>query len=239
MKKSPYDLACAFVYNYERPASIIYGAGSYSAGLAKTQAERDATRANTRKTRGECAEKWYDYLTGYCTGAIEHFNASNFIVGNITSTGASVSFVVQNGVYASYALYKKGLIKQQGKVTELSDKNFVTFSLNNLVPNTDYWLTLTVFGENDNKHEFDKILISTPQDCPSNVTALTIEPSRLKLPTEPFIVKLKTPSNWGYWRTHTKNDFGYRISLIINGSSVQEIDTDVFSDIKFTPATST
>ena len=47
---SPYYLACAFAWNYERSYTVLYG----------TEAEKEALR----QLRGGDAEKWYTYLTG-------------------------------------------------------------------------------------------------------------------------------------------------------------------------------
>lgn len=47
---SPYDLACAFAWNYERSWVVLYG----------TEAEKEALR----QLRGGAAESWYTYLTG-------------------------------------------------------------------------------------------------------------------------------------------------------------------------------
>lgn len=47
---SPYDLACAFAWNYEKSWTVLYG----------TEAEKEALR----KVRGGDAEKWYTFLTG-------------------------------------------------------------------------------------------------------------------------------------------------------------------------------
>lgn len=47
---SPYDLACAFAWNYERSWTVLYG----------TEAEKEALR----QKRGGSAESWYTYLTG-------------------------------------------------------------------------------------------------------------------------------------------------------------------------------
>lgn len=47
---SPYDLACAFAWNYERSWTVLYG----------TEAEKEALRGK----RGGSAEDWYTYLTG-------------------------------------------------------------------------------------------------------------------------------------------------------------------------------
>lgn len=47
---SPYYLACAFAWNYERSWVVLYG----------TEAEKEALR----QLRGGDAEKWYTFLTG-------------------------------------------------------------------------------------------------------------------------------------------------------------------------------
>ena len=46
----PYYLACAFAWNYERSATVLWG----------TEAEQEALR----QLRGGDAEKWYTFLTG-------------------------------------------------------------------------------------------------------------------------------------------------------------------------------
>lgn len=48
--KSPYYLACAFAWNYERSWVVLYG----------SEEEKEALR----KKRGESANKWYTYLSG-------------------------------------------------------------------------------------------------------------------------------------------------------------------------------
>lgn len=47
---SPYNLACAFAWNYERSAVVLWG----------TEEEQEALR----QQRGGAAESWYTYLTG-------------------------------------------------------------------------------------------------------------------------------------------------------------------------------
>lgn len=49
-KESPYYLACAFAWNYERSYVVLYG----------TEAEKEALR----QQRGGSANNWYTYLTG-------------------------------------------------------------------------------------------------------------------------------------------------------------------------------
>lgn len=48
--QSPYDLACAFAWNYERSWTVLYG----------TENEKE----QLRQQRGDAAESWYTYLTG-------------------------------------------------------------------------------------------------------------------------------------------------------------------------------
>ena len=48
--KTPYELACAFAWNYERSATVLYG----------TEEEKEALR----QKRGGSANEWYTYLTG-------------------------------------------------------------------------------------------------------------------------------------------------------------------------------
>lgn len=48
--KTPYELACAFAWNYERSWVVLYG----------TEAEKEALR----QRRGSSANKWYEYITG-------------------------------------------------------------------------------------------------------------------------------------------------------------------------------
>ena len=49
-KKTPYELACAFAWNYERSYVVLYG----------TEAEKEALR----QKRGNSANEWYKFLTG-------------------------------------------------------------------------------------------------------------------------------------------------------------------------------
>ena len=49
-KESPYYLACAFAWNYERSHTVLYG----------TEAEKEALR----QQRGGSANSWFTYLTG-------------------------------------------------------------------------------------------------------------------------------------------------------------------------------
>lgn len=54
--KSPYYLACAFAWNYERSYVVLYG----------SEAEKEALR----QKRGGSADYWYNYLKDYYSGTV-------------------------------------------------------------------------------------------------------------------------------------------------------------------------
>lgn len=62
--KTPYYLACAFAWNYERSAVVLYGAGSKEKAEELTEAEKEANREALRQRRGGSANKWYEFFTG-------------------------------------------------------------------------------------------------------------------------------------------------------------------------------
>ena len=73
--QSPYYLACAFAWNYERSWVVLYG----------TEAQKEALR----QRRGGSANEWYEYLTGSQpptpptpSGPINKFKHFNFVLFN-------------------------------------------------------------------------------------------------------------------------------------------------------------
>lgn len=62
--KSAYYLACAFAWNYERSAVVLYGANSKAQAENLTEAEKEANREALRQKRGNAAQYWYEYLGG-------------------------------------------------------------------------------------------------------------------------------------------------------------------------------
>lgn len=56
-KKDAYYLACAFAWNYEKSAVVLWGT--------------EEKQENLRKVRGGCAEDWYDYLLPIDPGGSE------------------------------------------------------------------------------------------------------------------------------------------------------------------------
>lgn len=62
--ETPYYLACAFAWNYERSAVVLWGANSWSEAQSLTEAEKEANREKLRQDRGGSANKWYELFTG-------------------------------------------------------------------------------------------------------------------------------------------------------------------------------
>ena len=71
--KTPYELACAFAWNYERSAVVLWG----------TEAQKEALR----QKRGGSAEAWYKFLTG-----VEPEKPSTPIVG--AKSGTAFKFLL-------------------------------------------------------------------------------------------------------------------------------------------------
>jgi surface antigen len=245
--KSPYDLACAFLYNYEKPASIIYGANAdpetgrtaYQVGLSKTPEQREAYRKPVREKRGATAEKWYKYLLEYC-GTAEKLVISNLRVTDEKPTEVKVSFLVQNGKEYSYILKCVDSDVTDQNVESVSIKesaHLIRFNIKDLIPNTKYTLSVTVNGiEKNSKETFDEITFITPQDYPDSVKNIVLKAEKWPLPDQSFKVSIEEPGYWGYWK---KNGCGYNIELILDGYLLEEISSSVVSEFNFIPRKST
>ena len=236
--KSPYDLACAFVYNYERPSGIIWGSSGQngkSKGRMLTQAERDAHREYVRKIRGNNASKWYKFLLNYCSGIGNGLYVSNFIINSIKATSINASFVTKNASKGTYLLYQNDNIKAEAELDIPEGAEFITFTVDNLVPNTQYSLSIKITGNAEDLFESDIVSFTTLQDFPDPIEGITLTFDDLALPDRPFSVNVKAPERWGYWREKTSNSYGYTVQLIVNGSCLKEIQTDTFSKKTFTP----
>ena len=62
--ESPYYLACAFAWNYERSAVVLWGAHTYAEAQTLTEAQKEANREKLRQLRGNSANKWYQFICG-------------------------------------------------------------------------------------------------------------------------------------------------------------------------------
>lgn len=223
---APYDLASAFLYNYERPGSIIYS-------------DSESTRAAKRKERGDCANKWYEYLAGYCSGVsgvsvIKSFNVSNFLVNTIKATSVDASFIVSLGSTGTYILSRNDKQEQKESLGDLTDKDFMAFTVDNLVPNTEYALSIEVENEQGEAITPEAITFKTLQDYPKPVGKIDLTFDNLQLPNNPFKVQVEKPSDWGYWKNVANNKYGYELQVLVNGSCKKVVLVDEFTDKTFT-----
>jgi hypothetical protein len=240
---SPSELAWAFLYNYERPSGIIWGCrgrNGKAEGRLLTQEERDATRAAIRKDRAVDAEYWYSFLLDYCDGIGTKFAVDNLVVNNIMATCAKASFMAYNCESYSYTLTKASGESKTSKNYSINENtNITTFELSNLVPNTAYTLQVTVVGkEKGSKSSLEPINFTTLQDYPGSVGSIKLFTEDRVLPDKSFNIHVEAPTRFGYWKDIAENDYGYTISLIVDGRVLKEIDHAVFSTNSFIPINS-
>jgi surface antigen len=237
--KTPYELACAFLYNYECPGSICYGAhkdtatgrSAYEVGKSKTVAEREITRANTRKIRGECAEKWYKILAPYAVAAGPVFTAAALKIDRLTPTSATASFLVRSGASGGYKIYNSA--KSVVVAGSLSDKidsegadlNIVSFTAESLTPNEEYTLEVSIEGDDEEEAVLTAVL-KTPQDKPKSIQNIIFKALDSGSSNGNFELTAGhlTQTEWGYWGKPATG--GYTVQLIINGKIVREKELD-------------
>lgn len=226
--KSPFELACAFLYNYECPGSICWGASSYEAGKTKTVAQREETRAATREKRGKAAQKWYEFLAPFAVFALntpQMFKATNLTVDSLTPTSVQASFLVCLGNGGYYSIFNSAdMLIDTGSLNIGSSHgdaslNIISFTSNALVPNEEYKLVVTVTNEDDTEATLETSF-ATPQSLPKTVEQVRITATETKLPCNVFQLSSGlAASDWGYWK---RNGCGYTIRLILNGKNKAE-----------------
>ena len=229
--KTPSELAWAFLYNYECPGSICYGAykdkatgrSAKEVGRTKTIAEREIVRAATRKARGECAEKWYNFLAPYAIGAdMPVFTASTLKVDQLAATSATASFLVRLGASCQYKVYDSAerLVKNANITDKLNNDDdtlqVISFNIDSLTPNNTYKLAVTVKGKEAGEAILE-VTFCTPQDYPKEVEniVLTTTDSGLLTATIKLEATALTSKDWGYWSKPSNG--GYTVQLIVNG----------------------
>lgn len=232
--KSPRDLACAFLYNYECPGSICWGASSYSAGAKKTVAQREETRARTRQERGDAAEKWYKFLAPNLLDDVYEAPEEKAVLENLkidrhTPTSIKASFIAKNSKSCYYTILantKSESKKQSTSIEHVNDfLNIATFEHNGLKPNSEYTL-LAELVANDDSILTAQRTFTTPQDYPSSIKSIELTcDDKLKSVNSKFTLKVTKPEYIGYWEANS----GYDLQLVINGKVVK---TETVYEIK-------
>ena len=226
---TPFNLACAFLYNYEKPSSILYGAtprysndkiveSAESVGRKKTQEERDETRAAVRKERGDAANSWYEFLCPFSTALKEPIPIlSNLKVAHVTASSVTLSYVVKKLKKVTCTFAPEGGTAQtithkysEEAQEELSQK---VFSFNQLVPNRKYKVSLSAEAKEENEYTAE-LEFTLPQDYPGFASKVELScDDEYADSNSTFKLKVSKPSYIGYW----SNNCGYDIQLFVNG----------------------
>lgn len=198
--ESPYWLAGAFAFCYERPGS--------STG---SQQQQDGLR----KKRGEQANYWYNFLKDFTVITEDQYVDTNtFKIDKYSTTSITASFMAKNCKKASYSLDGK----TPKPIVLSSSSNIETFTVEGLVPNTVHTICLELTGEVDTNKSSNKLDFTTLQDFPKAVSNIKLEATDDLLPHASFklIAKSLSDKDWGYWKK--PNNGGYAVQLIVNGS---------------------
>lgn len=208
-------LAECFLDNFENPANPDY------------------------KTRGDQAEKWYEYLLPFSPFMAAPMSLVNLKIDEYEPTKIKGSFVVRNGEIGSCKLFKgksktnvssKKYIKKD--LTGINDKEkekktasgdstkVIKFEFSKLIPNTEYRILVEVSKEDKLETIKSEITFKTPQDRPGTVSDIVLLANDSKFPNESFKLTCKANVDWGtYWK---KNSYGYTIQLLVNGKCLKE-----------------
>lgn len=261
----PYDLACAFLYCYERPSVIIYGAlpeygydngkvyiktPAETVARSLTQSQRDANRQDERDKRGENANYWYLYLSQFYFGSAaatvkdetdsEETITETLVAEEIKVSSVKLAFVLDTRTSVHYTLTKaesgKVLIENM-HIPNITKGILNAITIKDLTPNTKYKVTMTV-DKNTGTEHFLEYSFETPQSYPTAVSEVKLSAEQSRFPDQPFILKVSPPSDWGYWKEDARNDYGYFLYLIINGKYIAEIrnlSVSTISNLRFIP----
>jgi hypothetical protein len=205
-------LVKAFIHGYERPGNPVY-------------ADRVAY-----------GKFWYDYLkTLPAAFGSTGLEASNFRADNISSTYSEFSAIIKNCTKAKYKLFKgtdsKGELVKSELIFDLSSDNdnkakkenknnsensdFLTFTIDGLVPNTLYAVELYLEGNKEDDFVSLEINFKSLQSYPQNVKDISLLVLNEAFPKGDFIISFKKPESWGYWEN---NSHGYEVALFVNNT---------------------
>lgn len=251
-----YTLACAFAFDYERSAVVLYGFHSVSHGLycgradediacracyankygedaAEQQAERN--REALRKKRGGAAESWYKFLHPYAPSSTfkEKFIFDCLKIDEITASSVKFSFIVNKGNSGSYTIFDKTNNKKKTDrpiTFKINDTlNAIAFDYSNLTPNTSYKISVKIKSDIGGDVKTHTINFKTPESLPKLVKNIEFF-KNLEANSNSFKLNIIKPEDLGYWKN---NSNGYELQLIINGHKVKTINKNSASDKSF------
>ena len=142
--------------------------------------------------------------------------AINFKIDLATTISVKASFVVSQGKSYSCKLFNndKQEAEKAEEIAESDELQTVSFTFDNLVPNTEYLIDLTANGTNEFDSKNLSISCHTKQSYPANVDNVILTYLEDK---NNFQLYFNEVSDWGYWKD---SGYGYDIALIINGKII-------------------
>ena len=206
---SPYTLACAFAFDYERSWVVLYGS--------------EAKKEILRNERGNAAETWYKVLAPYAKSRAteEQFILDNLKLKFVRPTEATASFIIKNGNNCSYTLVdgQGQICEAKALAVEPGTMQIITFNCTKKIePATTYTLKVQANGVVGNNTLTRTIDFTTPQDPPESAKSieLTCEDNLISVDSI-FNLKVVLPSSFGYWGENS----GYEKILIVNNKYVK------------------
>lgn len=201
--REPEWLAAAFLLRYEIPGN------RYAAVVG----------------RGRNARYWYDKLISSVPSAVLTPSIVNFKVDKRFTTKITASFIATgftNGIYE--VRDKLDAVVDTGKLMPSVD-SVVQFDCNNLLPNTEYSLSIRLTLTNETEILEQTIPITTLQDRPESLTSIKLSAADAKFPHKQFSLKVSPTSvKWGFWKKPING--GYSIQLYVNGKLEKAVDSD-------------
>jgi surface antigen len=109
-----------------------------------------------------------------------------------------------------------------------------TFTIRNLVPNTDYTISVTLEA-NGGSVTSNTVSFKTKQDYPDGVKNIKIQSVSKNLETSSFKVNVEAPDRWGYWQ-RIGNEYGYKVFIIEDSKLISNYnDTSRSNNFYITP----
>jgi hypothetical protein len=218
--KSANWLAACFAFGYEKPYTSV-------SKLKDSDGNYYDPRPGLCKRRGEAGDKWYQFLNSLppISGSTA-LRLHGLTLDTCTPTGMKVSFLASNCTSYTYTLSKKTKVIATETVNKAVNGLDNIDIAKNIEPNTEYSLSLEVFG--DNNASYSRVLrIKTPQDYPEPVKQIKLFcKDTLKSAKSIFKLTVIKPDRLGYWG----NAGGYDIQLVVNGRPIKTI-TEKIKDL--------
>ena len=237
-EKNPGWLAAAFAYCYEKSWFTDWTDSDDAYGLSVKQ-----ERLHVCTTRDKFATYWYDYLMSLppIAGISLAVYVKDLKVVERTHNSVSIAFLSKNVESASYKQISQDETsadntKESDDKSEdtdeldgieitLSEEKLTKFTINDLLPNTEYSICLTFKGTNKDKLK-ETLNFTTLQDYPETPAKIELLTMDTRLPNDLFQLNVEPVEYWGYWK---KNDYAYEIQLVVNGKTVSKLEN---SDIE-------